>query len=72
MSWIWMNVPLCVFAVAFTVGLPAWLIWKHPDEGDPRAAQAAAKRSQERTAAAAHQAHHGSVRELHPIARGGH
>jgi hypothetical protein len=53
MSWIWMNIPLCVLAVAFTVGLPAWVIWKHPDEGDPRAAQAAAKESQERTAAAA-------------------
>jgi hypothetical protein len=68
MSWIWMNVPLCVLAVAFTVGLPAWLIWKHPDEGDTRAAHTAAKQSRERTAAAADQANQGSVRELHPTA----
>ena len=31
MSWIWLNFPLAVVMVAFTVGLPLWLIVKHPD-----------------------------------------
>ena len=33
MSWIWLNIPLAVVMVAFTVGLPLWLIVKHPEGG---------------------------------------
>jgi hypothetical protein len=31
MSWIWLNIPFAVVIVAFTVGLPLWVIVKHPE-----------------------------------------
>jgi hypothetical protein len=31
MTWIWLNMPLAVLMVAFTVGLPLWVIIKHPE-----------------------------------------
>lgn len=38
MSWIWLNIPLALVMVAFTVGLPLWVIVKHPEGGvDSRA-----------------------------------
>lgn len=30
MTWIWLNVPLAVIFTAFAVGLPLWVILKHP------------------------------------------
>ena len=41
MTWIWLNMPLAVLFVAFTVGLPLWVIVKHPEGGatDTSAAQ---------------------------------
>jgi hypothetical protein len=41
MTWIWLNMPLAVLMVAFTVGLPLWVIIKHPEGGasDASAAQ---------------------------------
>jgi len=33
MSWIWLNIPLAVVMIAFTVGLPLWVIVKHPEGG---------------------------------------
>jgi hypothetical protein len=33
MSWIWLNMPFALVIVAFTVGLPLWVIIKHPEGG---------------------------------------
>ena len=49
--WIWMNIPLCVLMVAFTVGLPVWVMLKYPDDADPLAAQTAAAQPREHVAA---------------------
>jgi hypothetical protein len=32
MPWLWANVPLMVLFVALWVGIPTWLVLKHPDE----------------------------------------
>jgi hypothetical protein len=31
MTWLWVNVPLMVLFVALWVGIPTWLVLKHPD-----------------------------------------
>lgn len=36
MSWMLMNIPLAALMVAFTVGVPAWVMLKYP-EGDDTA-----------------------------------
>jgi hypothetical protein len=33
MSWFWMNMPLAVAFFAVWVGVPMWLILRHPDRG---------------------------------------
>ena len=33
MSWFWMNIPLAVAFFAVWVGIPMWLVLKHPDRG---------------------------------------
>jgi hypothetical protein len=41
MSWFWMNMPLAVAFFGVWVGVPMWLVLKHPDRGPaPVAAQA--------------------------------
>jgi hypothetical protein len=35
MAWIWLNVPLCVAMALFTVGLPVWVMTKHPEGNSP-------------------------------------
>jgi hypothetical protein len=37
MTWMLMNIPLAVVFVALWVGVPLWLVLKHPDE-DPKPA----------------------------------
>src|ERR1700727_2722375 len=32
MPWLWANVPLMVLFVALWVGVPTWLVLKHPDK----------------------------------------
>jgi hypothetical protein len=32
MTWLWVNVPLMVLFIALWVGIPTWLVLKHPDE----------------------------------------
>jgi hypothetical protein len=32
MTWLWANVPLMVLFVALWVGIPTWLVLKHPDK----------------------------------------
>jgi hypothetical protein len=32
MTWLWINVPLMVLFVALWVGIPTWLVLKHPDK----------------------------------------
>lgn len=35
MNWLWLNIPLmAVFFMAMT-GIPLWLVFKHPDDGQP-------------------------------------
>ena len=31
MTWLWVNVPLMVLFVGLWVGIPTWLVLKHPD-----------------------------------------
>jgi hypothetical protein len=33
MSWFWMNIPLAVVFFGLWVGVPMWLILRHPDQG---------------------------------------
>jgi hypothetical protein len=67
MSWILINIPLCVLAVAFTVGLPAWIMLKFPDEADTTAVHTAVPQPRERVAAAAREMHRSSTTpELYP------
>ncbi len=37
MTWLWVNVPLMVLFVALWVGIPTWLVLKHPDNKPARA-----------------------------------
>jgi hypothetical protein len=37
MTWLWVNVPLMVLFVALWVGIPTWLVLKHPDKKPARA-----------------------------------
>jgi len=38
MSWVWLNIPLGVMVVLAIVGVPIWLVLKHPDARPERAA----------------------------------
>jgi hypothetical protein len=33
MSWFWMNIPLAAAFFAAWVGIPLWMVAKHPDRG---------------------------------------
>ena len=35
MNWIALNIPLAVVMFGFTVGLPLWIMLKHPDTDRP-------------------------------------
>lgn len=35
MSWILLNVPLALVMLAFTVGLPMWVLMTHSEENKP-------------------------------------
>jgi hypothetical protein len=41
MTWLLSNIPLMVLFFALWVGIPAWLVVRHPDSG-PQSAQASA------------------------------
>jgi hypothetical protein len=41
MTWLLSNIPLMVLFFALWVGIPAWLVVRHPDTG-PQSAQAPA------------------------------
>jgi hypothetical protein len=60
MNWILLNIPLGAVMVAFTVGLPLWVMLKYPDGDDIAIAHTAAPLAHEY--GAAHD--HGAVREL--------
>jgi hypothetical protein len=64
MSWIWLNIPLCVLVVAFTVGLPAWIIAKYPDDDTDKTGQHAV--APRRGHGAAREVRRGSTRWPHP------
>jgi hypothetical protein len=32
MTWLWVNAPLAVLFIALWVGIPTWLVLKHPDK----------------------------------------
>jgi hypothetical protein len=31
MTWVWLNIPLGVLIVLAVVGIPMWMVVKHPD-----------------------------------------
>jgi hypothetical protein len=33
--WMWLNIPLMVLVIAAVVGIPYWLVLKHPDQDAP-------------------------------------
>jgi hypothetical protein len=39
MSWFWMNIPLEIAFLSVWIGIPMWLVFRHPDRG-PEAATA--------------------------------
>jgi hypothetical protein len=43
MTWLWVNVPLMVLFVALWVGIPTWLVLKHPDHKPTLAAAPAVR-----------------------------
>ena len=43
MTWLWANVPLMVLFVALWVGIPTWLVLKHPDKKPTLAAAPAVR-----------------------------
>jgi hypothetical protein len=40
MTWFWLNMPLAAVIFALIVGVPLWMVIKHPDTGTDYAAQA--------------------------------
>jgi len=44
MTWLWVNVPLMVVFVALWVGIPTWLVLKHPDRKPTLAAAPAVRK----------------------------
>jgi len=64
MNWILLNIPLGAAMVAFTVGLPLWVMLKYPEGDDTAIAHTAAPLAHEH--AAAHEP--GAVRELGALA----
>ena len=38
MSWFWLNMPLAAAFFGAWVGVPLWLVFKHPDRGHERRA----------------------------------
>ena len=70
MSWIWINIPLCALMVAFTVGLPAWVLLKYPEDADTDtdAAHAPVPRTRERSALVGGRQHDTRSRTLSPDA----
>jgi hypothetical protein len=49
MTWLWVNVPLMVLFVALWVGVPTWLVLKHPDRKPTLAAAPAVQNLTYRT-----------------------
>ncbi|MGH3191778.1 MAG: hypothetical protein ACRDPY_28860 [Streptosporangiaceae bacterium] len=43
MTWMWMNVPLMVMFFTLAVGIPTWLVLKHPDRKPTLAAAPAVR-----------------------------
>jgi hypothetical protein len=43
MAWMWMNIPLMIVFVALWVGIPTWLVLKHPDRKPALAATPAVR-----------------------------
>lgn len=43
MTWLMINVPLMIVFVAFWVGIPTWLVLKHPDSKPALAAAPAVR-----------------------------
>jgi hypothetical protein len=42
-NWLWLNISLMAVFFLAMMGIPLWLVFKHPDTG-PAAARAAARR----------------------------
>jgi hypothetical protein len=34
--WMWLNIPLMILVIAAVVGIPYWLVLRHPDQDAPR------------------------------------
>jgi len=43
MTWMWMNIPLMVVFSALWVGIPTWLVLRHPDRKPELAAAPAVR-----------------------------
>ena len=67
MNWILLNIPLGAAMVAFTVGLPMWVMLKYPEGDDIEIAHTAAhEHGPAHAHGAAHE--HGAVSELGALA----
>jgi hypothetical protein len=57
MNWILLNILLGALMVAFTVGLPAWVMWRFPEQRDESVANIAALRTREHASPATRSTH---------------
>jgi hypothetical protein len=55
-TWFWLNIPLAAVIFAAIVGVPLWLVFKHPDTGEEIAEAAARHRARHRAAIPIHAA----------------
>jgi hypothetical protein len=53
MTWLLLNIPLAALFFALWVGIPLWMVFKHPDTGPAPAAEPAVTRLPERHGAGA-------------------
>jgi hypothetical protein len=33
-AWFWINIPLCIVLYSAVVGIPLWMVFRHPDTGE--------------------------------------
>jgi hypothetical protein len=64
--WFWLNIPACVVVFSAVVGIPLWMVFKHPEmDGDhPRSAATAQPRPQAQPQPQPRAAHSPRDREL--------
>ena len=53
-TWFWLNIPLAAVIFLAVVGVPLWMVFKHPDTGQEIAEAAARHRARRQAAIPIH------------------